>query len=112
MKTPLSPTLAAALNEVADIADRLAMTFDEDGMTESHGPVDMSVSAVLDNLDHVASCLTLAELEHAPAMLMSAARAFRQTFPFASLGWEDASRLQTIACMIEEARIAAGRATA
>lgn len=63
----------------------------------------MSVSAVLDNLDYVASCLNLAELEHAPAMLNAAARAFRQTFPFDSLGWEDAGRLQTIAGMIAAA---------
>lgn len=104
MKTPLSPSLSAALNEVADIADRLACTACEVSAARLDG---MSISAVLDNLDHVASCLTLAELEHAPVMLMSAARAFRQTFPSDSLGWDEAGRLQTIACMIEDARIAA-----
>ena len=104
MKTPLPPSLISALAEVADIADNLAMTACEVSAARFDG---MSVSAVLDNLDHVAGCLTLAELEHAPAMLMSAARAYRQTFPADSLGWEDAGRLQTIACMIEDARIAA-----
>lgn len=110
MKQPLPPSLSAALNEVADIADRLAATACD---VPAARLADMSVSAVLDNLDHVAGCLTLAELEHAPAMLNAAARAFRQTFPADSLGWEEAGRLQTIACMIEDARIAAaGRATA
>lgn len=107
MKQPLPPSLAAALNEVADIADRLACTACEVSAARFDG---MSVSAVLDNLDHVAGCLTLAELDHAPAMLMSAARAYRQTFPSDSLGWDDAGRLQTIADMIEKARIAAAAA--
>lgn len=109
MKSPLPPSLISALADVADIADRLAMNACE---VTAVRLADMSVSAVLDNLDHVASCLTLAELDHAPAMLMSAARAFRQTFPFASLGWEDAGRLQKIACMIDDARIAAAAARA
>jgi hypothetical protein len=78
------------------------MTFDQDGMTESHGPVDMNVHAVLDNLDNVASALTWADLEHAPAMLNAAARAFRQTFPSDSLGWEDAAALNNIAVLIAD----------
>lgn len=104
MKQPLPPSIVAALAEVANIADNLAATvchFSGDKVK------DMSVSAVLDNLDQVAGCLTLAELEHAPAMLNAVARAYRQTFPADSLGWEDAGRLQTIAYMIEKAWVAA-----
>lgn len=112
MKTPLSPAIQSALAEVAAIADNLAMTFDQDGMTESHGPVDMNVHAVLDNLDHVAGCLNLAELEHAPAMLNGAARAFRQTFDGFSEGFAAAGRLQTIAYMIELEQTAAAARSA
>lgn len=104
MRQPLPPSLVAALSEVADIADNLAMTACH---VENGNLADMDLTGVLDNLDHVASCLTLAELENAPAMLNGAARAFRQTFPFDSLGWEDAGRLQTIAGMIAAA-LAAG----
>jgi hypothetical protein len=105
MKTPLPPLIQSHLAEVAAIADNLAMTFDQDGMTESHGPVDMNVHAVLDNLDHVAGCLTWKELDHAPAMLNAAARAFRQTFPADRLGWEDAARLTLIAYAIERGQV-------
>ena len=104
MKTPLSPALQSALAEVAAIADGLAETACDFPAAKFGG---MNVAGVLDNLDYVAGCLTLAELENAPAMLMAAARAFRQTFPFGSFGWEDAGRLQKIACMIEDVRIAA-----
>lgn len=110
MKTPLPPSLVAALSEVADIADNLAMTACEFPSAKFG---DVNIAGVLDNLDFVASCLTLAELKDAPAMLNGAARAFRQTFPFDSLGWEDAGRLQTIAYVIElEQTAAAARATA
>lgn len=110
MKTPLSPALQSALAEVAAIADGLAETA---CVMPSANMGDMNVAGILDNLDFVAACLTLNELEDAPAMLNAAARAFRQTFPFDSLGWEDAGRLQTIAYMIElEQTAAAGRATA
>lgn len=98
MKTPLSPALQSALAEVADIADCLAATAC-DFPSAKFG--DMNVSGILDNLDHVAGCLTLAELENAPAMLNGAARAFRQSFPADSLGWVDAGRLQSIAYLIE-----------
>ena len=103
MKTHLHPIIQSHLAEVALIADNLAMTFDEDGMTESHGPVNMNVHAVLDNLDYVAGCLTWKELDHAPAMLNAAARAFRQTFDGFSEGFAAAGRLQTIAYAIEQA---------
>lgn len=107
MKTPLSPALQSALAEVADIADKLAMTFDENGMTASHGPVQWNVAGVLDNLDYVAGCLTLAELENAPAMLNGAALAFRQTFNGFSEGFAAAGRLQSIAYQIELEQTAA-----
>jgi hypothetical protein len=38
-------------------------------------------------------------------MLNAAARAFRQTFPADSLGWEDAGRLQSIAYAIEQGQV-------
>jgi hypothetical protein len=95
MKTqPLPPSIAAALAEVANIADQLAATACDCPAGKFK---DMSVTACLDNLDSVASALTWKELENAPAMLNAAARAFRQTFPADSIGWEDAGRLQTIA---------------
>ncbi len=105
MKTPLPADIKAALIEVENIADTLAMTFDQDGMTESYGPIDMNVNAVLNNLDQVAAALTWKELEDAPAMLNAAARAFRQTFPADSLGWEDAARLTLIAYAIERGQV-------
>jgi hypothetical protein len=111
MKTPLPPLIQSHLAEVATIADNLAMTFDQDGMTESHGPVDINVNAVLDNLDHVAGCLTWKELENAPAMLNAAARAFRQTFDGFSEGFAAAGRLQTIASDIAAASLAARAAS-
>jgi hypothetical protein len=94
MKTPLPPLIQSHLAEVAAIADGLAAT---DCHFESGKLRGMDVAGVLDNLDDVASALTWADLENAPAMLNAAARAFRQTFPSDSLGWEDAGRLQTIA---------------
>ena len=94
MKQTIPPSISAALAEVANIADQLAATVCHFSGDKLAG---MNVAAVLDKLDSVASALTWAELEHAPAMLQSAARAFRQTFPADSLGWEDAGRLQTIA---------------
>ena len=100
MKTPLPPSLQSALAEVAAIADGLAETSCVMPSAKMGG---MNVAGVLDNLDEVASCLTLSELENAPAMLNAAARAFRQTFPADSLGWEDAGRLQTIASDIAAA---------
>jgi hypothetical protein len=99
MKSPLPPSLISALADVADIADQLAATvchFSGDKVK------DMSVSACLDNLDTVAAALTWPELENAPAMLNSVARAYRQSFPSDSLGWEDAGRLQTIASLIAQ----------
>lgn len=110
MKTPLSPALISALAEVAAIADGLAETACDFPSAKFAG---MDVAGVLDNLDYVASCLTLAELENAPAMLNGAALAFRQTFPGTSIGFAEAGRLQSIAYMIElEQTAAAGRATA
>ena len=100
MKQPIPPSIRAALADVERIADDLAATvchFSGDKVK------DMSVTACLDNLDQVAAALTWKELEQAPAMLNAVARAFRQTFPFYSLGWEDAGRLQTIAYAIEQA---------
>lgn len=97
MKQPLPPSIAAALSEVAEMADQLAATvchFSGDKVK------DMSVPACLDNLDTVASALTWKDLEHAPAMLNAVARAYRQSFPSDSLGWDDAGRLQTIAALI------------
>lgn len=98
MKTPLPPSLQSALAEVAEIADQLAATACD---VPSAKLGDLNVAGVLDNLDYVAGCLTLAELEHAPAMLNAAARAFRQTFPGMSDGFAAAGRLQTIAYLIE-----------
>ena len=107
MKTPLSPALQSALAEVAAIADGLAETACDVPSAKMGG---MNVAGVLDNLDYVAGCLTLAELENAPAMLNAAARAFRQTFRADSLGWEEAGRLQTIAYAIELEQTAAAQA--
>lgn len=98
MKTPLPPSIQSALAEVERIADQLAET---DCHFESGKMRGMNVAAVLDNLDQVASALTWKDLEHAPAMLNAAARAFRQTFPADSLGWEDAARLTWIALQID-----------
>lgn len=107
MKTPLSPALQSALAEVAAIADGLAET---SCIMPSAKMGGMNVSGVLDNLDHVAACLTLDELENAPAMLNGAARAFRETFPGMSEGFAAAGRLQMIAYQIElEQTAAAGR---
>ena len=107
MKTqPLPPSITAALAEVANIADSLAETFCHNSCTAqtAAGNHDYHMlSACQDNLDSVASALTWKELEQAPAMLNAAARAFRQTFPCDSLGWEDAGRLQTIASDIAAA---------
>jgi len=100
MKQPLPLSISAALAEVERIADDLAATACERPAGKFK---DMSVTACLDNLDQVASALTWKELEQAPAMLNAVARAFRQTFPCDSLGWEDAGRLQTIAYAIEQA---------
>lgn len=98
MKTPLPPSLQSALAEVSAIADSLACTSCEFSSAKMG---DMNVSGILDNLDHVAAALCLADLEAAPAMLNAAARAFRQTFPGLSEGYAAAGRLQTIAYMIE-----------
>jgi hypothetical protein len=95
-----SPALIAALADVERIADGLAATVCHFSGDKING---MSVAAVLDNLDQVASALTWKELEQAPAMLNAAARAFRQTFPADSLGWEDAAALTRIAYAIEQA---------
>lgn len=105
MKPPsLPPSIAAALAEVANIADHLAATAcDRPGSDLA----DMDIAGVLNNLDAVASALCFQDLDKAPAMLNAAARAFRQTFPADSLGWEDAGRLQTIAFKIDKAHIAA-----
>ena len=91
MKQPLPPSISAALAEVANIADGLAETACVSSLNSSE------LAACQDNLDFVASALTWKDLDHAPGMLNAAARAFRQTFPADSLGWEDAGRLQTIA---------------
>jgi len=98
MKTdPLPPSVRAALSQVADIADKLADTFCVSSLNSAE------LTACLDNLDDVAAALTLADLAAAPAKLNAAARAFRQTFPCDSLGWEDAGTLQTIAALIAAA---------
>ena len=99
MKQPLPPSIVAALNDVANIADALAATlchFSGDKIK------DMSVTDCLDNLDSVASALTWKDLEHAPAMLNAVARAYRRGFPSDSLGWEDAARLNNIAVLIAD----------
>jgi hypothetical protein len=110
MKTPLSPALQSALAEVAAIADGLAETSCVMPSAKLGG---LNVSGVLDNLDYVAACLTLAELENAPAMLNAAARAFRETFPGLSEGFAAAGRLQSIAYLIElhETAAASGNST-
>ena len=101
MKPPsLPPSISAALYEVAEMADQLAATFCDHSqtVTTAAGGHDYHMlTACLDNLDSVASALTWKDLEQAPAMLNAVARAYRQTFPSDSLGWEDAGRLQTIA---------------
>ena len=94
MKQPLPPSIQLHLAEVERIADGLAATSCDFPASAFAG---MNVSAVLDNLDYVAGCLTPAELEHAPAMLNSAARAFRNTFGGMSEGFAEAGRLETIA---------------
>ncbi len=99
MKTPLPPIIQSHLAEVAAIADGLAATACQ---VESGKLRGINVTAVLDDLDYVAGCLTWKELEHAPAMLAAAARAFRQAFPFDSLGWEDAAALNNIAVLIAD----------
>jgi len=100
MKTPLPPLIQSQLAEVAAIADGLASTECQVSGERLRG---MDVAGVLDNLDYVAGCLTWKELDHVPAMLNAAARAFRQTFPSDSLGWEDAAALTRIAYAIEQA---------
>lgn len=100
MKTPLPSLIQSHLASVAAVADGLAATACE---VESGKMRGLNVAGVLNNLDEVASALTWADLENAPAMLNAAARAFRQTFPSDSLGWEDAGRLQTIASDIAAA---------
>jgi len=97
MKQPLPLSISAALAEVEAMADQLAATVCESPAGKLK---DMSASACLDNLDTVAAALTWKDLEQAPAMLNAVARAYRQTFPADSLGWEDAGRLQTIASLI------------
>jgi hypothetical protein len=109
MKTPLPPLIQSHLAEVAAIADGLAATACD---VPSGKLAGMNVAGILDNLDHVAGCLNLAELEHAPAMLNGAARAFRQTFPGLSIGFAEAGRLQTIAYMIELEQTAAAARSA
>lgn len=109
MKTPLPHSIQSALAEVAAIADQLAATACD---FPSAKLGDMNVTGILDNLDFVAACLTLDELENAPAMLNAAARAFRQTFPGMSDGFAAAGRLQTIAYAIELEQTAAAAETA
>ena len=96
MKQPLPPSIVSALATVADISDRLAET-----LCIVSGPLKMDSDKVLNNLDLVASAVTLEELEQAPDILNDAARAFRQTFPADSLGWEHAGKLNHIAIVIE-----------
>jgi hypothetical protein len=102
MKTPLPPLIQSHLAEVAAVADGLAATACE---VESGKLAGLNVAGVLDNLDYVAGCLTWKELDHAPAMLNAAARAFRQTFPADSLGCKDAARLSLIAYAIERGQV-------
>ncbi len=109
MKTPLPPSLQSALAEVAAIADGLAETSCVMPSAKMGG---MNVSGVLDNLDQVAACLTLDELENAPAMLNGAALAFRQTFDGMTEGYAAAGRLQSIAYQIELEQTAAAAAQA
>ena len=106
MKTPIPPALQSALYEVSKIGDKLAITCTT-SFADKEADKKMNVASVLNNLDYVADCLTLAELEYAPATLNAVARAFRETFPVDSLAWQDASRLQSIAHMIEIEQIAA-----
>jgi hypothetical protein len=100
MKTTLPSEIKSALDQVAAIADGLAATACQ---VESGKLRGLDVAGVLNNLDEVAAALTWAEVEQAPAMLNAAARAFRQTFPSDSLGWEDAAALTRIAYAIEQA---------
>jgi len=103
MKQPLPPSIRAALFDVEHMADQLAATFcdySQTATTAAGGHDYHMLTACLNNLDSVASALTWRELENAPAMLNAVARAYRQSFPSDSLGWEDAARLQTIAALI------------
>ncbi len=102
MKTPLPSLIQSHLSTVERIADDLAATACQVSGERLRG---LNVAGVLDNLDYVAGCLTWKELDHAPAMLNAAARAFRQTFPADSLGWEDAARLTLIAYAIERGQV-------
>lgn len=97
MKQPLPPSIVAALNEVEEMADALAACACD---RPAGNLLPAETAACIDNLDSVASALTWQDLAQAPAMLNAVARAFRQTFPADSLGWEDAGRLQTIAALI------------
>ena len=93
-KLSISPEIAAELIVVGNIADRLAETV-------CVASVGEDVTACQDNLDDVASALTMEELEDAPAQLMSVARTFRQIFPASSLGWEEAANLTWLAMKID-----------
>lgn len=104
-QTDLTPEIILALSKVEDIADSLASTFCISSMTceTKHGEHDAHmIAACLNNLDEVASATSLDQLRNAPAMLNSVARAFRQTFPSDSLGWDDAATLTEVACLIAE----------
>ena len=94
---PLPPAIVAALFDVEHMADQLAATFCD---YPAKGLMPAETAACLDNLDSVAAALTWEDLQFAPAMLNAVARAYRQSFPSDSLGWEDAGRLQTIAALI------------
>lgn len=97
-QTPLPPSLMSALAEVANIADKLAACACD---RPAGNLLPAETAACIDNLDAVASALTWKDLEQAPAMLNAVARAYRQTFPSDSLGWEDAATLTNIAVLIQ-----------
>ena len=93
-KIRITPELEAELIVVANIADRLSETV-------CVASVGEDITPCLDNLDDVASALTMEELEDAPAQLMAVARAFRQIFPASSQGWEEAATLTWLAMKID-----------
>lgn len=90
----LTPELEAELAVVANIAERLAETV-------CVASVGEDITPCLDNLDAVASAITIEDLEDAPAQLMGVARAFRQIFPANSQGWEEAATLTWLAMKID-----------
>ena len=97
MKQPLPQSVAAAVNTVADIADRLSYAAAIDFFN-----VPKEAYQWQNDLDWIASALSLEELTEAPDKLNAVARSFRSVFPARSLGHDDAAALNNAACIIAE----------